>query len=206
MRRGANVGCGKGMIWRWAVLAGLGAVAARGEVSMSIAMSGADRIAVVIQVSAGVRYELQSTADFLQWNSEGEFVAAGSEERREFALTGEARAFRVREVETAAGAPESLRWIRITNERNATGPLTYTVELTGGREGTFEITSGALGMGTFTYTPSGASARLVMTYQDFPGDKDDLTLEFGAANVYAGTQLTGGVSYPVSGTFAFIAQ
>lgn len=158
-----------------------------------------------MQVSAGVRYEVQSTTDFAQWNSEGEFVAAGAEERREFAVAGEARAFRVREVQAVSNAPEALRWIRITNEQNATGPLTYTVQFTGAREGTFEITSGALGMGTFTYAPNGSRAQLAMTYQDFPGDKDDLALDFGA-NTYSGTQLTGGVSYPVSGTFSFQAQ
>lgn len=188
----------------WALL---GAVCAAGaDVTVGISLNGADRAVVSMVLSAGRSYQLESTSDFVEWRGEGlVFVASGGQEPREMPLTDERRFFRVREIQTAGGAPDALRTITLTNERNATGPVTYTVALTGAREGTFEITAGALGMGTFTYAPSGNSARFVMTYQDFPGDKDDLELDF-AARTYSGTQLTSGASYPVSGTFAFQAQ
>lgn len=165
-------------------------------------------ITVTMRVTSGVRYQLESSADLGVWGNEGEaFTADGTETLRDFPANGGARFFRVREAEAA---PAALRTITITNTQNATGPVTYTVQFTGTTSGRFEITSGALGMGTFTYTPSGTSARLVMTYEDFPGDKDDLALDFSSGaqtgNPFTGTQLTGGVEYRMEGTFDFLAQ
>ena len=65
-----------------------------------------------------------------------------------------------------------------------------------------------MGSGTFTYTPNGNQARLVMNYTDFPGDFDDMTLIFttasgGGINQYTGTQVVGGTTYPFNGTFTY---
>jgi len=87
----------------------------------------------------------------------------------------------------------------------------YTVTFIGGASGTFTSsnTSGdTMGQGTFTYTPSGTTARLRMDYTDFPGDFDDMTLHFqnppgGGVNQYTGTQVVGGTTYPFNGTFTY---
>lgn len=109
-------------------------------------------------------------------------------------------------------APAALQRVNITNTTSGTGPSSYTVELNGTTSGTFMITSGSVGQGTFTYTPSGNSARLVMSYTDFPGDSDDLTLNFQAASGsdspsnHNGTQVVSGTTYPISGTFTYVAR
>lgn len=162
-----------------------------------------------MRLTSGVRYQLLSSPDLATWSNEGQpFVAAQSEVTREFAPNTPARYFRVREDSAAFSAPAALRSITLTNERNATGPLTYTVDLTGAAQGTFFISSGALGQGTFTYTVNGATARFVMTYEDFAGDRDELTLTFreGGSHTFTGTQLTSGDNYDVSGTFTYEAQ
>lgn len=109
-------------------------------------------------------------------------------------------------------APAALQRVEITNATSGTGPSTYTVELNGTTSGTFNITSGSVGTGTFTYTPSGNSARLVMTYTDFVGDSDDLTLNFQAPSGssspsnHNGSQVVSGTTYPINGTFTYVAR
>jgi len=109
-------------------------------------------------------------------------------------------------------APAALQRIDITNTTSGTGPSSYTVELNGTTSGTFMITSGSVGQGTFTYTPSGNSARLVLTYTDFVGDSDDMTLNFQAASGsstpsnHNGSQVVSGTTYPISGTFTYVAR
>jgi hypothetical protein len=109
-------------------------------------------------------------------------------------------------------APAALQRVDITNTTSGTGPSAYTVELNGTTSGTFTITAGSVGQGTFTYTPSGNSARLVLTYTDFVGDSDDMTLNFQAASGsstpsnHTGSQVVSGTTYPISGTFTYVAR
>jgi len=109
-------------------------------------------------------------------------------------------------------APAALQRVDITNTTSGTGPSSYTVELNGTTSGTFAITAGSVGQGTFTYTPSGNSARLVLTYTDFPGDSDDMTLNFQAPSGsstpsnHSGSQVVSGTTYPISGTFTYVQR
>jgi hypothetical protein len=86
---------------------------------------------------------------------------------------------------------------------------TYTVVLSGGTSGTFQITnSGSTGNGTYTYTPQGNQAHLRLDYANFPGDFDDMTLIFttqpgGSPSNFTGTQRVGGNDYPFTGTFTY---
>lgn len=204
------MGLGKVKLLLLAVSAAAATAAEAPSLTVTAAVNGG--ITVTMRVTSGVRYQIESSADLASWGNEGEaFIASGTESSRDFPADGAGRFFRVREAAAPPpGAPAALREITITNTQNATGPVTYTVQFTGTTSGRFEITSGALGMGTFTYTPSGTTARLVMSYEDFPGDKDDLALDFSsgssAANPFTGTQLTGGVEYRMEGTFSFAAQ
>jgi len=88
---------------------------------------------------------------------------------------------------------------------------TYTIVLSGGNSGTFQITnSGSSGSGTYTYTPNGNDANLRLTYGgQFNGDFDNMTLLFtqpaGSAqpNNFTGNQRVQNVDYPFNGTFTY---
>lgn len=105
-----------------------------------------------------------------------------------------------------APAPASLSRVDVVNTQSGTGPSSYTINLSGGASGTFTISGGSVGQGNYTYTPSGNSARLVLTYTDFVGDQDDMTLNFRqppAANTHTGTQRIGSETYTIQGTFTY---
>ena len=106
-----------------------------------------------------------------------------------------------------APAPATLSRVDVVNTQSGTGPSSYTINLNGGTSGTFTISGGSVGQGNYTYTPSGNSARLVLTYTDFVGDVDDMTLNFRqppAANTHTGTQSIQGESYTIQGTFTYV--
>jgi len=74
----------------------------------------------------------------------------------------------------------------------------YLVTLTGGTAGTFNITNGANGTGTFTYNPVGDNAVLILTYTDAIGDSDTMNLVFtsGSAGTFSGSQVYLGAPVP----------
>jgi hypothetical protein len=100
----------------------------------------------------------------------------------------------------------------VTGEGSGVGAnATYTVVLSGGTSGTFQITnSGSTGSGTYTYTVNGNdTAHLRLDYTgDFAGDFDDMNLIFtsapgGAPSQFTGSQRVGGQDYTFVGTFTY---
>lgn len=106
-----------------------------------------------------------------------------------------------------APAPATLQSVSVVNTQSGTGPSDYTINLSGGASGDFTITGNSVGRGTYTYTPSGNSANLVLNYTDFPGDQDNMTLNFRqppAQNTHTGTQKIGNDTYTINGTFTYV--
>lgn len=104
-------------------------------------------------------------------------------------------------------APDSLREIYFTQTLSGTGPAVYTVVFSGGRAGTFNTTGGSVGHGTYTYLPTGTTARLVLNFIDFPGDTDEFDLVFHTppwANTLRGTQRINGEILSVEGSFTYL--
>jgi len=90
------------------------------------------------------------------------------------------------------------------------GPSSYTINLTGTSSGTFTITDGSTGQGSFVYTHSGTTGHLRLNYSgEFQGDFDDMDLFFqGApgsttASRHSGTQQVGNQSGTIAGTFTY---
>lgn len=109
-------------------------------------------------------------------------------------------------------APAALSRIEVTTDTSGIGlGVHYSVNFSGGVSGTFVATSytGELfGTGTYTYTVLGSEAHLFMSYPEFQGDFDDMTLKFttppgGGENQFTGTQKVGGTFYPFTGTFTY---
>lgn len=106
-------------------------------------------------------------------------------------------------------APASLSSITVTANGNVT-----RFDFSGGSSGTFNAfnTEGtSMGSGNFTYTPSGTTANLHLTYPGVgAGDEfDDLNMQFtsaagsGQPNTFTGTQKIGVTTSPYSGTFTY---
>jgi len=106
-------------------------------------------------------------------------------------------------------APATLSSITVT----ANGSVTR-FDFSGGTTGTFNAfnTEGnSMGSGNFTYTPSGTTANLHLTYPGVgEGDEfDDLNMVFtsaagsGQPNTFSGTQKIGINTTPYSGTFTY---
>lgn len=108
-------------------------------------------------------------------------------------------------------APASLSSVTVTTTASVLGAGShYTVNLSGGSSGTFVISNGSVGSGTYTYAPSGNQARLVLTYTgEFQGDFDDMTLFFNAgpgtteSSTFTGTQKVGEQQGALAGNFAY---
>jgi len=108
-------------------------------------------------------------------------------------------------------APASINVVTGNADSGVGAGATYTVVLNGSTSGTFQITnSGSNGSGTFTYTPDGNQARLVLTYGGtYQGDFDDMTLVFTQPqgsiqpNQFVGNQQVNNVGYPFNGTFTY---
>lgn len=109
-------------------------------------------------------------------------------------------------------APATLSQITVTTVESGIGPNSvYTVTFSGGTSGTFTArnTEGnVVGTGNFNYQPNGTTAHLNMTYNEIPGDFDDMTLIFttqpgGGASQFTGTQRVGGHDYNFTGTFTY---
>jgi hypothetical protein len=115
--------------------------------------------------------------------------------------------------QSTIAAPPTLSSITVTTETAGIGSgLRYTVTLVGGATGTFAAIGAAgepFGSGSYTYTPSGAQARLYMTFEGSPGDFDDMMLLFtqppgsSAPNRFSGSQRIGSTVYPFTGTFTY---
>jgi len=108
-------------------------------------------------------------------------------------------------------APATLSAIHVTTQSSGVGAgATYTVQLSGGTSGTFQITDGSTGSGNYTYTPDGTTAHLRLDYTAgaSPGDFDDMTLIFttppgGGPNNFTGNQQVTGQPYTFTGTFSY---
>jgi hypothetical protein len=90
------------------------------------------------------------------------------------------------------------------------GPQAYTINLLGSSSGTFTVTDGSTGDGTFTYTHTGTTGHLRLNYGgQYQGDYDDMNLFFNGASGsttpsnFSGTQSAGTNVGPISGTFTY---
>jgi hypothetical protein len=100
--------------------------------------------------------------------------------------------------------------VHVTNANSGVGQANYTVNLSGGPTGTFNITDGSTGSGTYTYTVnSNDTAQLVLNYgPPNAGDVDNMTLVFttasgGGSNNFSGNQQVQNTQYPMVGTFTY---
>ncbi|MDB6038611.1 MAG: hypothetical protein JWM99_2452, partial [Verrucomicrobiales bacterium] len=102
--------------------------------------------------------------------------------------------------------PTSLHSVHIVNIGGAFPGADYTVNLTGTQSGTFHITGGSVGDGTFTYSSTSSGAVLILNYtsEGAIGDRDTMNMTFSTATAgtFNGSQLTGNQEHTdFSGTF-----
>lgn len=100
--------------------------------------------------------------------------------------------------------PAQISRLRITYTQSGIGPADFEIHFSGGTSGQFLITGGSVGQGNFSYVPGATSARLILTYTDFPGDVDDLTLVFGPdlnQGTVSGTMVIQNERYTANGFF-----
>jgi len=107
-----------------------------------------------------------------------------------------------------SSAPSSISTLNVNNVTGPFAPSQYTIKLTGGPSGTFHISGGANGDGTFSYIPSGNNAELILNFtsQGAVGDRDTMRLAFTSSSggSFTGSQLTGGaVHTDFLGTFSY---
>lgn len=114
------------------------------------------------------------------------------------------------EVPIGNPAPSTLRTIRFQMSQSLLGPYSATVSLVGGSTGTFVVSDGSLGTGTYTYSVSGNVGHLFLSYQgDFVGDFDSFTLQFSTGpgssldNLLSGIQRVVGTDAPCLGVFTW---
>lgn len=102
--------------------------------------------------------------------------------------------------------PPTLSRLIVNLASSGFGPAQFTINLSGGASGSFTITEGSVGQGVYTYTAGETSARLFLTYSDFPGDTDDFTLTFlpiGSHRI-EGTQVINRKSFRAEGSFTYL--
>jgi hypothetical protein len=107
-------------------------------------------------------------------------------------------------------APANLQTITITPANGISAGQTFTVNLNGGNFTAVGTQGQDMGSGTYTYTPSGTTANLHLTYGGTnAGDFDDYNLVFTeeqgstVANNFTGTQRVSGTDSPINGTFTY---
>jgi hypothetical protein len=112
------------------------------------------------------------------------------------------------------GLPTSLSSITVTvgpGSPIAEGAV-YAVNFSGGTAGTFTTVNAqgeSMGSGTYTYTPDGDHATLIMNYPELQNDQDNMRLTFlyppgtGQPNPFTGTQTVSGAQYAFNGTFTY---
>jgi hypothetical protein len=96
--------------------------------------------------------------------------------------------------------------VHVSNSASILGASSYDINLTGGASGTFTISNGSVGQGTYIYQPTGNQARLRLDYTgDFAGDFDDMTLFFNSSSsgTHSGTQKVGDQTGPITGSFTY---
>lgn len=107
------------------------------------------------------------------------------------ALTETSGTFSLEQMPPPIPPPPTLSQVMVAYDFSGFGSARFAINLTGGASGTFAITGESVGQGVYTYAPGATSARLFLTYTDFPGDTDDFILTFFADGTHRieGTQI-----------------